>query len=80
MAALWLGYFVLDFFKDWNSVILGGLGGPGGPGDPSKRWGLRPTPFGRVSGAPGAAQTPKMTDFRDLHNSTTVDPAKVHWV
>ncbi len=35
--------------------------GSGWP-DPSKRWGLRPPPFGRVSGAPRAAQTTKMTD------------------
>ena len=33
-----------------------------------KSGGRRPPPFGRVSGAPGAAQTPKMTDFRPLQN------------
>ncbi len=45
---------------------FGSLGGPGGPGDPSKRWGAPETlpKGGRVSGAPGAAQTPQMTQFR----------------
>ena len=31
--------------------------------------GLRPPPFGMVSRPPGAAQTPKMTDFRVLKKS-----------
>ncbi len=47
---------------------MGGLGGPGGPGDPCERWGAKPPPLRRVSGAPGAAQTPKMTDFRPSTN------------
>ncbi len=32
----------------------------------AKGGGQSPQPFGRVSGAPGAAQTPNMTDFRPL--------------
>jgi hypothetical protein len=34
----------------------------------AKEGGRSPPPFGTISGAPGAAQTPKMTDFRPLTN------------
>jgi hypothetical protein len=44
-----------------------------GPEDPCKRW----PPFGRASGAPGAAQTPKMTDLRPLMNDKMLQPSKV---
>ncbi len=44
-----------------------GLGGPGGPGTLAKGGGRSPPPFGGVSGAPGAAQTHKMADFRPLN-------------
>jgi hypothetical protein len=44
-----------------------GSGRPRGPRETlPKGGGPRPPPFGRVSGAPGAAQTHKMTDFRSL--------------
>ncbi len=44
-----------------------GSGRPRGPRRPFQNvGGLRPPPFARVSGAPGAAQTFKMTDFRSL--------------
>ncbi len=45
------------------------LGGPGGPRDPSKRRGGSPPRFARVSRAPGAAKTPKMTEFRSKFHS-----------
>jgi hypothetical protein len=35
------------------------LGGPGGPETLAKGGGRSPPPYGRVSGTPGAAQTPK---------------------
>ncbi len=58
----WLSNFELGFKignrSFWGSVRPRGTLPKGG--------GLRPPPFARVSGAPGAAQTPKMTDFRPL--------------
>ncbi len=42
----------------------GGLGSPGGPETLPKGGGASPPTFARVSGAPGAAQTPKMTDWK----------------
>ena len=52
-----------------GSWSMWGSGRPRGPGDPSKRWEAKPPPFARVSGAPGAAQTPKMIDLRPFNNS-----------
>ncbi len=58
------GHF--QFFKDRKSAILGVWAAPGAPETiPLGGW-LRPPPFGRVSGARGATQTPKMTEFRSL--------------
>ena len=53
----------LEFFKDPE---IGHCGGPGARETLPKGAGRRPTPFGMVSRAPGAAQTPKMADFRVL--------------
>ena len=55
-----------ELFKGRNSVILGVWAAPGAPETLPKGGGPRPPPFARVSGAPGAAQTPKMTNFRSL--------------
>ena len=60
------GYKVLELVKDRKSVILAVWAAPGAPESLAKGKGRSPPPFGRVSGAPGAAQTPKMTDFRSL--------------
>ncbi len=57
-----------QFFKDRKYVILGVWAAPGARETIPLGGGLRPPPFARVSGAPGAAQTPKMTDFRPLNN------------
>ncbi len=45
-----------------------GWGGPGGPKNNSRKWGVRPPPSGMVFGAAGAAQTPKIDDFRPAQN------------
>ena len=66
VAAPWLDKQILDFFKDWKSVILGVWMAPGALETLQKGGGRSPPPFARVSGAPGAAQTPKMTDFQSL--------------
>jgi hypothetical protein len=72
----------LYFLKGSEIDHFGGLGGPGESGDPSKRRGMKPPPFGRVSGAPGAAQTHKRTESRPLSNvkvpsqSTADSPAE----
>ena len=55
-------------FKGRKSVILGVWAALGAPETLPKGGELRPPPFARVSGAPGAAQTPKMTDFRPTKN------------
>jgi hypothetical protein len=57
-----------SFVKGWKSAILGVWAAPGARETLAKGWGRSPPPFGRVSGAPGAAQTLKMTDFRPLTN------------
>ncbi len=53
-------------FKGRKSVILGVWAAPGARETIPLGGGLRPPPFGRVSRAAGAAQIPKMTDFRSL--------------
>ena len=62
VAVLWHENF--NFFKDRKSAILGVWAAPGAPETLPKGGGLRPPPFGRVSGALGAAQTPNMADLR----------------
>ncbi len=47
---------------------MGVWAAPGAPETLQNDGGRSPPPFGRVSGAPGAAQTPKMTDFLSLVN------------
>ncbi len=56
-----------QFLKDRESVILGGWAALGIRDTIPLGGGLRPPPFARVSGAPGAAQTLKMIDFRPLY-------------
>ncbi len=57
---------VLKQIKDRKSAIFGVWAGSGAPENRPKGGGRSPPPFGRVSGAPGAAPTLKMTDFRPL--------------
>ncbi len=66
VAALRLGFKILEFFIDRKSVIFGVWVAPGALGTLAKGGGRSPPPFGRGSGAPGATQTPKMTDFPSL--------------
>jgi hypothetical protein len=49
---------------DWKSLILGVWVAPGALETLQKGEGRNPQPFARVSGAPGAAQTPKMTEIQ----------------
>ena len=61
------GYKILELLKGRRSIILGVWAAPGAPETLPKGGGLRPPPFARVPGAPGApraAQTPNVTDFR----------------
>ncbi len=58
---------ILELFKDRKSVILGAWVAPGALETLQKGGGRSPPPFARVSGASGAAQTPKMTDLRPLN-------------
>jgi hypothetical protein len=59
---------------DFKNMVFGPAGhrrflrGWAAPGTLPKGGGFRPPPFARFSGAPGAAQTPKMTDFRLFTN------------
>jgi hypothetical protein len=52
VAALWLGWKIRELFKDWKSVMFGGLGGPGGLRDPPSslraRKGQYPAPAGTI--------------------------------
>ncbi len=58
-------------------MILRVCAAPGALETLEKCGGPRPPPFARVSGAPGAAQTPKMTDFRSLNSFHISYPSKV---
>ena len=54
-------------FQDRPDIIdFGGLGSPGGGETLQKGGGRGPPPFWRVSRPPGAAQTPKIDDFRSV--------------
>ncbi len=61
------GYKILKIFKGRKSVMLGVWVAPMAPETLPKDGRLRPPPFGRVSGAPGAAQTP---DLRPVNKFT----------
>jgi hypothetical protein len=62
---------------DRKSDILWVWAAPGASEALPKGGGLRPPPCARVSGAPGAAQTPKTTDFRPLTSYKVLQPSKV---
>ncbi len=51
---------------------------PGALGTLQKGGGRRPPPFARVALAPGAAQTPKMTECQSLNKSKIFNQTKVH--
>jgi hypothetical protein len=62
VAVLW--EVVLNLFKIGKTSLLGS-GRPRGLRGPFQMVGdFAPAPFARVSGAPGATETPKMTDLR----------------
>ncbi len=63
-ATIPLGFFIHDFWAGRKSPIFAVLAAPGAPKTMQKYGGLRPPYFCMVSRAPGAAQTPKIDDFR----------------
>ncbi len=64
--------------RNWKSVILGVWVAPGAWETLQKGGGRSPSPFARVSAAPGAAQTPKMIDCQSLNKILELFyPAKV---
>ena len=56
------------FFKGRKLAILGVWGSPGAPETLQKGGGEAPRPSEMATEAPGAAETPKTTDFRLLTN------------
>ena len=67
------------------SDILEVWAAPGAPKALAKVGGLSPPPFGMVSGAPGAAQSPKMTDspaygWPDFREDKMINPAPGFWL
>jgi hypothetical protein len=75
VAVLW--EVVFNFLRIEHRPFLEVWEAPGAPETLPKGGGLRPPPFARVSGGPGAAQTPKMTDFRLLTNYKILQPSNV---
>ncbi len=65
VAALWLG----PKFKNKIKMELGHVWAPGARETLQKAGGRNPPPFWRVSKAPGAAKTPKITDLRPLNKT-----------
>ncbi len=59
-------YRNLQFLNDWKSTIFELLAAPGALETLAKGGGRSHPPFGRVSGAAGAAQPPKMIDLQSL--------------
>ena len=62
-------YQISKCSKGRKSVILKVWGAPGAPETPQKCRGDALPPSEMATEVPGAAQTPKMTDFRPLENS-----------
>ena len=58
---------IIIFAKGRELVILGVWGAPGAPETLQKGGGEAPAPSEMAPEAPGAAQTPKMTDLRQLN-------------
>jgi hypothetical protein len=72
VAALWVAIEFEDLLRVRNRSFWGS-GRPRGPRRPLQKVGGEALfPFARVCGAPGAAQTPEMTDFRPLENSKSL--------
>ncbi len=63
-CAIHLGFYYMVFGGRPGIFDVWGLGSPGGQKKKIKRWGASPPTFGRVFGAAGAVQTPKIVDFR----------------
>ncbi len=57
------------FCGTWKSSIFGVWTAPGAPEVTPKGVALGAPPFGVVSGAPGAVQTPKIYDFSNSEKS-----------
>ncbi len=74
----YIWFFYTLFLGRPEVVDFGGLGGPGGPNNHAKIWRLCPSYFCMVSRAPGAAQTPKIDDFRPAQKSC-IKNLSVEW-
>ena len=68
------GFLIHDFWAGRKSSIFGFWAAPGARETMQKCGGLRPPHFGMAFGAPGAAQTPKIDDFRPAQKSCMKNP------
>ena len=59
-----LGFLLPALWADRQSSIFGVWAASAAPKTIPRGWGRSPPPFGMVFGAAGAAQTPKIDDFR----------------
>ncbi len=66
VAALRMAVKLFYKMKDRKSVMLEVWATPGAPETLAKGGGRSPPPFERASGAPGAAQTRKMADPKNV--------------
>ncbi len=66
LSEVWSGSLGVDLGPVWGP--LGDLDDPGAPETTPKGGARNTPPFGGASGAPGAAQTPKMAHFRSCKN------------
>ena len=65
-------FLIYDFFTNRRSSILGVWAASSGLHTFQKKWGsFTPHHFGRFPGRPGAAQTPKIDDFRSVTKVTS---------
>ncbi len=66
--------FIHGAWAGRKSSIFGVWAAPAAPKHHSGRWGAKTPLVGMVFGAPGAAQTPKINDFRPAQNSCIKNP------
>jgi len=62
-------FLIYEFLTDRKSPLLRFWAAPGGRETFQKGGGLRPPPFWKASRPPGAAQNPKIDDFRSVKKS-----------
>ena len=74
------GFLIYDFLADRKSSSWGVWAAPGGRDTFQKAGGLRPPLFWKVSRPPGAAQTPKIDDFRSVKKSDIKNPGVIRYL